>query len=138
MYNISLIKPFLTFFVITSTTIANTNSDNMDPWCTPTFTSNFSIYSSLTLSLVFASSYKLITTLTITSGINFFLVAHSNTYLGTLSNSFSRSTKHIYTTSPCLSIPLAASSEGMNIYKMRHTCENFLTVYLSQDCQYVT
>ena len=43
-YNISLIKPFLTFSVTTSTTIAKTNSNNMDPWCTPTFTSFFNCF----------------------------------------------------------------------------------------------
>ena len=38
-YNISLIEPLLTLSVTTSTTIAKTKGDNMDPWSTPTFTS---------------------------------------------------------------------------------------------------
>ena len=48
-YNISLIKPFLTLSVTTSTTIAKTNGDNTDPWCTPTSTSNSSDNSSPTV-----------------------------------------------------------------------------------------
>ena len=60
----------------------------MDPWCTPTFTSNSSDNYTPAMTLVFAPSYKLITALTITSGIPFFLIAHSTTFLGTLSNAF--------------------------------------------------
>ena len=76
--------------------------DSTDPWCIPTLTSNSSDNSESTQTFVFAPSYRLITDLTIMSGTPFFLIAHSKTFLGTLSKAFTRSTKHI-----CNYFPLA-------------------------------
>ena len=88
----SLSTQYMANSVTTSTT--KKKGDNTDPWCIPTLTSNSSDNSQSTLALVFAPSYRLITDLTQTSGIPFFFIAHSNTFLGTLSNAFSWSTKH--------------------------------------------
>jgi len=41
-YRISFIKPSPVPSITTPTTNANSNSDNTDPWCTPTFTRNLS------------------------------------------------------------------------------------------------
>ena len=81
--------------VTKSTTTAKRKGDSTDPWCIPTLTSNSSDNSESTITLVFAPSYRLITGQTKTSGIPFFLIAYSNTFLGTLSKAFSRSTKYM-------------------------------------------
>ena len=82
--------------VTTSATTAKRKGDSTDPWFIHTLTSTFSDNSESTLTLVFAPSFRLITDLTKTSGIPFFLNAYSNTFLGTLPKAFFRSTKHIY------------------------------------------
>ena len=74
---------------ITSTTTIKRKSNSTDLCYIHTLTSKSS------LTFVFAPSYKLITHPTKTSGIPFFHIAHTNTFLGTLSKAFSRSTKHI-------------------------------------------
>ena len=104
-YSNSLHIPSLADAVTSSTTTAKRKGHSKDPWCIPTLTSNSSDNSESTLTLVFAPSYSLITDLTKTSGILFFLVAHSYTLLHALSRTFSRSTKHTYNF-----FPLAAYS----------------------------
>ena len=63
---------------------------------TPTRTQNSSDVPDPTLTFVLEPSYKLITAYTNTSANPFFLNAHFITFLGTLSNVFSKSTKHMY------------------------------------------
>ena len=82
--------------VTASTTTAKRIGELTDPWCIPTLTSNCSDNSESTLTLVFAPSYRLISDLTQTYLIPFFINAHSTTFLGTLSKTFTRSTKHIH------------------------------------------
>ena len=95
-YNNLFSAPSLANSVTTSTITAKRKDDSTDPWCTPTLTSNSSENSESTLTLVFAPSYKLITDLTKTAGIPFYLIAHPNTFFATLSKASSMSTKHIY------------------------------------------
>ena len=57
-------------------------------------TSNSSDNSQSTLTHAFTPTYRLITDLTKTTGIPFFLNAHSNTFLVSMSKAFSRSTTH--------------------------------------------
>ena len=75
----------MALYSLTSTTTGK-KGDNANPWYIPTLTSNSSVNSESTLTLVFAPSYRLISDLTKTSGITFFLIAHFYTLLGTLSN----------------------------------------------------
>ena len=82
--------------VTTSTTTVKRKGDSTDPCCIPTLTLISSDNSQSTLTLGFAPSYRLITDITKTSGVPFFLNAHSNAFLVTLWIAFSRSTKHIY------------------------------------------
>ena len=81
-YSTSLITLFLAFSVITSTTTANNSSDSTDLSWTPTFTSNSSEYADSTLTLVFAHH----TSLSLPKPL--LLMAHSITFLGTLSKLF--------------------------------------------------
>ena len=94
-YSQSFNPPSLANSETISTKTAERKGDSTDPWCIPTLTSNSSDNSESTLALVFATPYRLITDLIKTSGIHFFLITHSNTFLGTLSKAFFRSMKHI-------------------------------------------
>ena len=89
-YKISFNIPFFTCSVTASTTIANINGDITEPWCTITLTPNSSNKPNPTLTFVLEPSYKLITAFFNTSGNLFFLSTHSITFLGTLSNAFSK------------------------------------------------
>ena len=91
-YSNSLSAPCQANSVTTSTTIAKRKGDSTDPWCIPTLTSNSSDNSESTLTLVFAPLYRLIADQAKTSCIPFYLIAHSNTLLGTLSKAFFTST----------------------------------------------
>ena len=91
-YSNSLSAPSMANSVTTSTTSAKRKGDSTDPWDIPTLTSNSSDNSESTLTLVFAPSYRLIADLTKTYGIPFFLIAHSNTFLGSLLRAFFKST----------------------------------------------
>ena len=59
-YSNSLITPSLAHSMTTSTTNAKRKGDSTDPWCIPTLTSNSSDNSVSTLTLVLATSYRLI------------------------------------------------------------------------------
>ena len=102
--------------VMTSTTTARRKGGSTDPWCITTLTSSSSTNSKSTLTLVFAPSYRFITDLTNTSGIPFFLIAHSNTFLGTLTLAFSLSTKHIrlFSSSMILFLHPSQNKHGIN------------------------
>ena len=67
-----------------------------DPWWTPTFTSNSSLYPSPTRTRLRAFAYIPCTSRTIHSSTPSFLSAHQMTFRGTQSNAFSRSTKAMY------------------------------------------
>ena len=95
-YNVSFIMPSFISLVPASITLANSSGDKADPWCTPTSTWNSLDKCVPTFTFVFAPSHGHITAMTNASGIPFFLIAHSKTFLGTQSNTFSRSTKHMY------------------------------------------
>ena len=84
-YSNSLSALSLANYVTTSTTTAKRKDGSIDHWCITTLTSNNSEY---TLILVFVPLYRLITDLAKTSGILFFLIAHSNTLLSTLSKTY--------------------------------------------------
>ena len=77
-YKVSFIKPFLHFL-----------SQHPPQLQTTKVTKQI-------LTFVFEPSYKLITAFTKISSSPFFLSAHCITLLGTLSNTFSKSTKHMY------------------------------------------
>ena len=64
-----------------------------DPWWTPTFTSNSSLYPSPTRTPLRAFAYIPCTSRTIHSSTPSFLSAHQMTFRGTQSNVFSRFTK---------------------------------------------
>ena len=83
-YSNSLSAPHLVNFVKTRTTTAKRKGDSTNPWCIPTLTSNSSYNSESTLTLICTPSYRLFTDLSKTSGIPFFVVAHFNTFPGTV------------------------------------------------------
>ena len=92
-YSISHGRPSLTLCVTASITTMKSSELSTEPWCTPTFTQNHSLTDPpCGLTLVLACLYMAITALTNHSSIPSFLVAHSTTFLGTLSKAFSRST----------------------------------------------
>ena len=97
------IEPSLANLVTTSATTVKRKRDFSKSWCIPSLTSNSSDNSETTLTFVFAQSFKLITDLSkprLEKSIPFSLNDHSNTFLGTQSLAFSRSTKHIYNILP--------------------------------------
>ena len=86
-------RPSLTLCVTASITIMKSSGLSTEPWCTPTFTPNHSLtHPPYDLILVLACLYMAITALTNHSSTPNFLMAHSTTFLGTLSKAFSRST----------------------------------------------
>ena len=76
-----------------SSTMMKSSGLRTDPWWTPTFTSNSSLYPSLTRIRLRAFAYIPCTSRTIHSSTPSFLSAHQMTFRGTGSNAFSRSTK---------------------------------------------
>ena len=89
-YSISHSRPSLTLCVTASITIMKSSGLSTKPWCTPTFTPNHSLTDpSYDLILVLACLYMAITALTNHSSTPNFLMAHSTTFLGTLSKAFS-------------------------------------------------
>ena len=92
-YSISHGRPSLTLCVTASITIMKSSGLSTEPWCTPTFTPNHSLtHPPYDLILVLACLYMAIAALTNHSSTPNFLMAHSTTFLGTLSKAFSRST----------------------------------------------
>ena len=90
------LKHCLSNSLTTSTTSGKRKSDNTDNWSIQMLTCNSSDNTQSTSTLVFPPSYRLITELTKSHSIPFFLTAHSNIFLGTLSKDFPKSTKHMY------------------------------------------
>ena len=76
-----------------SSTMIKSSGLRTEPWCTPTPTSNSSLYSEPTLTRLRALLYIACTRCTIHSLTPIFLIAHHKTFRGTRSNAFSRSTK---------------------------------------------
>ena len=76
-----------------SSTMIKSSGLRTEPWCTPTPTSNSSLYSEPTLTRLRALLYIACTRRTIHSSTPTFLIAHHKTFRGTRSNAFSRSTK---------------------------------------------
>ena len=76
-----------------SSTMIKSSGLRTEPWCTPTPTSNSSLYSQPTLTWLRALLYIACTRRTIHSSTPTFLIAHHKTFRGTRSNAFSRSTK---------------------------------------------
>ena len=76
-----------------SSTMIKSRGLRTEPWCTPTPTSNSSLYSEPTLTRLRALLYIACTRRTIHSSTPTFLIAHHKTFRGTRSNTFSRSTK---------------------------------------------
>ena len=92
-YSISHGRPSLTLYVTAYITIMKSSGLCTEPWCTPTFIPNHSLtHPPYDLILVLACLYMAITALTNHSSTPNFLMAHSTTFLGTLSKAFSRST----------------------------------------------
>ena len=92
-YSISHGRPSLTLCVTASITIMKSSGLSTESWCTPTFTPNHSLtHPPYDLILVLACLYMAITALTNHSSTPNFFMAHSTTFLGTLSKAFSRST----------------------------------------------
>ena len=83
-----IIISLLAFYVITSATIGNNNGNSTNSWCIPFFISNSSKYVNPFSTFVFTPSCKPISARTITYNLPFFLMAHSITYFGNLSNAF--------------------------------------------------
>ena len=90
-----------------------------DPWWTPTFTLNSSLYPSPTRTRLRAFAYIPCTSRTIHSSTPSFLSAHQMTFWGTRSNAFSRSMKAIYS----LISEMAAMLAILKIFK-RHLLPN--------------
>ena len=83
----------LSHCVTSSITMMKSSGLSTEPWCTPTFTPNHSLTDPpYDLILVLACLYMAITALTNHSSTPNFLMAHSATFLSTLSKAFSRST----------------------------------------------
>ena len=76
-----------------SSTMMKSSGLSTDPWWTPTFTSNSSLYPSPTRTRLRAFAYIPCTSRTIHSSTPSFLSAHQMTFRGTRSNAFSRFTK---------------------------------------------
>ena len=76
-----------------SSTMMKSSGLTTEPWRTPTFTSNSSLYPSPTRTRLRALAYIPCTSRTIHSSIPSFLSAHQMTLRGTPSNAFFRSTK---------------------------------------------
>ena len=113
VYSISHGRPSLTLCVTASITIMKSSGLSAEPWCTPTFTPNHSLtHPSYDLILVLACLYMAITALTNHSSTPSFLMAHSTTFLGTLSKAFSRST-NAHHSSLCFPLYLSKSCRGL-------------------------
>jgi hypothetical protein len=93
-------KPVLNYLESAPSMITNSNSDNTDPWWTPTFTANsLSPAPSLT---EFNDLHTLIELLALDySSTPDCLNSHHNTSWGTRSNAFTRSTNAIHTSFFC-------------------------------------
>ena len=80
-------------------------------------------------------SYTFLQAATNAYGIPFFLIAHSTTFLGTLSNAFSRSTKHIFyffwlaKYSSCISLKMKIASIVPFLAKSRIACQQSLPFF---------
>ena len=114
-YSISHGRPSLTLCVTDSITMMKSSGLSTEPWCTPTFTQNHSLLNHhIILSWfwhVYTWSY---TALTNHSSTPNFLMAHSTTFLGTLSKAFSRST-NAHHSSLCFPIYLSCNCLAINI-----------------------
>ena len=91
-YSTSHGRPSLTLCVTASITIMKSSGLSTEPWCTQHYTNHSLTHPSYDLILVLSCSYMAITALTNNPSIPSFLMAHSTTFLGTLSKAFSRST----------------------------------------------
>ena len=114
-YSISHGRPSLTLYVTASVTIMKSSGLSTEPWCTPTLTPDHSLTDlPYDLILVLACLYMVITALTNHSSIPNFLMAHSTTFLGTLSKTFSRST-NAHHSSLCFPLYLSCNCLAINI-----------------------
>ena len=114
-YSISHGRPSLTLCVTASITMMKSSGLSTEPWCTPIFTPNHSLtHPSYDLILVVACLYMAITALTNHSSTPNFLMAHSTTFLGTLSKAFSRST-NAHHSSLCFPLYLSCNCLAINI-----------------------
>ena len=86
-----------------------------EPWCIPTLTPNHSLtHPPYDLILVLTCLYMAITDLTNHSSTPNFLMAHSTTFLGTLSKAFSKST-NAHHSSLCFPLYLSCNCLAINI-----------------------